>query len=110
MMSRASRDKGARGELEVCKLAQAHGFPAQRTFNQLSGDRCDITGVPGHAIEVKRTESLNIWAALKQAEEAAGSQTPVVAFRRNGSGWYAALPLADLFEIVRRADLWESGQ
>lgn len=110
-MARASRDKGARGEREVVEIAQRHGFNAQRTFSQIDGDRGDITGITGCCVEVKRQESLNIWAALAQAEAASPTaQIPVVAFRRNGSGWYAALPLDDLLELVNHADLWESGQ
>ena len=37
---------------------------------------------------------------LLQACEEAGTNVPVVAFRRNRSGWYAALPFDDLAALL----------
>lgn len=50
--------------------------------------------------EVKRVETFNVWKALAQAERDCGDKTPVVAFRRNRGGWYAALPMHRLFDLL----------
>ncbi len=51
------------------------------------------------AIEVKCQESLNIWAALEQAEQQRSRQlTPILCFKRNRSEMYVALKLEDLLE------------
>ena len=68
-MSRAERDKGARGEREVCAILERHDLPAVRTSN--SGGlhvKGDLTGVPGYHFEVKRQETLRLPAWLRQAE------------------------------------------
>jgi hypothetical protein len=47
-------------------------------------------------------ESLNIWRALDQAiTEAASTDIPVVAFKRNRSPWFAALELDELIPLLR---------
>lgn len=101
--ARRSRRRGGVGEREVVAVAHAHGFAdARRNFGSGAQGGGDITGVPGCAVEVKYQESLNIWNALAQCETAATSiETPVVAFRRNGSQWYAALPLDELFALLQ---------
>lgn len=56
------------------------------------------------AWEMKNQESLNIWAALEQAEgHAKGTELrPVVAFTRNRAGkTYVALDLEDLLWLMR---------
>lgn len=96
------RAKGGKGEREVVELARAHGFTAARR-NFMSGGQGggDVIGVPGVHLEVKRQETCSIWKWLLQAgAEAPPTDTPVVAFRRNGDGWYAALPLDDLLALI----------
>jgi Holliday junction resolvase len=97
-----SRNKGGVGEREVVAIAHAHGLTAARR-NFMSGGQGggDIIGVPGVHLEVKRQERCSIWEWIKQArDEAPPADTPVVAFRRNGDGWYAAVPLDDFLELV----------
>jgi Holliday junction resolvase len=106
-MSRSERDKGSRGELEVCRVFRARGFEADRTPN--SGGlkiRGDIAGtVPAH-LEVKRQETLRLPLWLRQAEaDAAAGEVPVVCFRQNHGRWYAALPLELLADIMAVAEL-----
>jgi len=112
--SRASRRKGARGELEVAGVFRAHGFDARRTPN--SGGlswRGDVQGVPGYVLEVKRCERLTLPAWLDQAYGAASSgEVPVVVFRQSASGtgrdgsprgrWHAVIPLEELARLVAR--------
>ena len=56
-------------------------------------------------IEGKNQESLNIWAALKQAEshkkDPDSLAAPVVFFRRNHSRIYVALGAEDFIRLVR---------
>lgn len=56
-------------------------------------------------VEAKNRESLNIWAALEQAEvgraNALGTVHPLVVFRRNKSRTYAAMPFEVLLELLR---------
>jgi len=100
--ARRSRRRGGSGEREVVAVAHAHGFTeARRNFGSGAQGGGDVTGIPGCAVEVKYQESLNIWKALAQCEnDARPTDTPVVAFRRNGSGWYCALPLDDLMALL----------
>lgn len=111
MTGRASRRKGAAGELEVAAEFQRRGFDARRTPN--SGGlswRGDLQGVPGYIFEVKRCETLSLPAWLRQAYAAAsGGEVPVVVFRRDGRGvgpdgrWHAVLPLEELARLIGEA-------
>lgn len=53
------------------------------------------------AIECKAQESLNIWAALLQAEENKGNLTPLLCFKRNRTDIYVALKLEDFLGIIK---------
>lgn len=103
-MSSSQRNKGAEGEREVCRLLWKHGWhDACRTSDgRAQIGRGDIADGPeGVHIEVRRRESLHIWGALQTAErDADDGQVPVVAFRRNRTGWYAAVPLEWLLELL----------
>ncbi len=87
------RAKGKRGELEFIERHLAPYWPeAKRNLDQQDEDKRDCINVAGAHFQIKRVERLNIWAALQQAEsEAIGVDVPIVAFRRNHSGWYCAL-------------------
>lgn len=52
-------------------------------------------------VEAKNQESLNIWAAIKQAEEHAkvGGGIPMVVFARNRTAPYVAVPMSELHRI-----------
>src|SRR5574341_102030 len=110
-MSRASRDKGARGEREVVAILRRHGFDAQRTPN--SGGlhvKADVIGVSGVHFEVKRQETARPWAWMAQAiadscTDDAAEQ--VVAFRRSCSPWYAMVELEALVRLLAIAEAQE---
>lgn len=57
------------------------------------------------AIEVKCQESLNVWAALAQAEEnripfmGADPLTPLLCFKRNRSDMYVAMKFEDFLRL-----------
>ena len=107
-MSASQRAKGAAAEREVVRLLKDHGWPkAKRTSDGSSQrERGDVAGGPdGVHFEVRRREALNIWRSLETAElDARPAEIPVVAFRRNRTGWYAALPLEQLLALLRRWD------
>lgn len=52
-----------------------------------------------YSVECKCQESLNVWSALKQAEENAGTLTPLLTFRRNRSTTYVALRFNDFLKL-----------
>jgi len=59
------------------------------------------------AVECKNQENLNIWAALRQAEDHAtkSNTVPLVVFTRNRSQVYVALPLDDFLLIQGSSQL-----
>ena len=104
-MSAASRNKGARGELEVAELLRAEGWPnARRTSDgreQLA--RGDIANGPaGVHLEVKRVERLNIAACLRQLDaDCPDHDIPVLVHRSSRQPWLATMPLAELLPLLR---------
>ena len=112
-----SRAKGCRGEREWRDELRAAGFLKSRRGQQFSGG-CDSPDVicedlPSIHWEVKRTQKLNIYDAMLQAERDCGratscacaSQIPVVAHKRNHGEWLCILPAKDFLNILRRSDL-----
>lgn len=98
------RSKGNRAEREVIDILHAHGWTrAYRNFQsggQGGGDIC--AGPADTHLEVKHRERAAIWEWIAQAEaERRPTDTPVVVFRRNRCGWYAALPLEELLPLLR---------
>lgn len=97
-----SRDKGKRGERLFAEALRLLGFSARRgvQFSGGAGSPDVVTSLTGLHFEVKNVESLNIWAALEQASKDAHDKVPVVAFKRNKSGWYLVIALEDLFSFA----------
>ena len=104
-MSRAEREKGARGEREVAAIFRAAGFDCDRTPNsgglRITGD---LHGdLPCH-VEVKRQERLRIPEWWEQARsEAPAGVLPVLAFRTSRQPWLAVVPLEALTAILAAA-------
>jgi hypothetical protein len=109
-MGKASRDKGARGELEVVHIAIEHDLRAERTAQLQAGltGHADVAllDYSGYHIEVKRDERMSVDAMVRQAYKDCDWKIPVVAWRRNQRGpnkdipWMAALPLCYLFDLI----------
>lgn len=104
MGGRMSRNKGKQGEREfakeltwvldcmACRGRQYHGRQ----------DAPDVyTDIEGVHFEVKRTESLSLYTAMKQACDDAGDAVPVVAHRRNDREWLLVLRLGDLPDFIK---------
>lgn len=100
-MGMKSRNKGKVGEREVAALLASHGYDARRGVQYHGGpDSPDVVGLPGAHVEVKRTESLRLYDALKQAEgDARGVEFPVVFHRKNNRKWVCVLDAEDFLEI-----------
>jgi hypothetical protein len=98
-----SRAKGARGELEFIQLHLAPYWPqACRNLDQYGPHKQDCLNVAGCHFQIKRTERLDLWKAIRQAEtEAAPTDLPIVAFRRNRSRWMCALGADELIALLR---------
>lgn len=103
MAGRKSRQKGKRGELEAAaELRRILGCRARRG-RQFSGsaDSPDVvTDISGLHFEVKRTESLNLYEALRQARRDGGGSYPVVLHKRNRHKWVAVCELDDMLKIA----------
>lgn len=101
------RSKGSRGELAVIEIYKSFGWIARR--NWMSGGKGGgdiLDGPPGTSTEVKWQEAISIWKCLDQCREAASpTDIPILAFKRNHSDWYAAIPLADLCELLKAREL-----
>ena len=98
-----SRLKGKTGELELAsELRKIFGANARRG-QQFSGsyDSPDIVhNIDGLHIECKRTEKLNLYAAMEQAKRDAGDKTPVVCHRKNRRDWVMVIELARLKDLI----------
>jgi len=103
-MGAKSRRKGCRGEREAADaIQQLFGVEARRGCQYHGGpDSPDVqTAIAGVHWEVKRCESLRLYAALDQAIADAGSNIPVVLHRSNHRPWVAIVRLSDLPQLTR---------
>lgn len=97
-MGRASQRKGRAGELEIVKVLQAHGIPAEPGQAASYGSTPDVIGIPGIHAEIKRVERLNVSEAMAQAVrdgEKFQDGAPALFHRRNRSPWLATMRLED---------------
>ena len=95
-----SRDKGKRGERELAaELNRVLGITARRGV-QFQGSPDVITNLPDLHIECKRTERFQLYKALEQAVEDAGTKIPIVCHRQNNKPWVVALRLNDLPRFI----------
>lgn len=103
----AAQRKGKRGEEELAAILQEYGYPARRGAPLNYGTEPDISGLPGVHIEVKRTERLNLSAALEQSKKDAlrfQDGLPVVIHRANRQKWRVTMDLETFISIYRKAE------
>lgn len=96
-----SREKGKRGEREIASILKSYGYDCRRgqQYCGANGD-ADVVGLPGVHIEVKRTEKLNLYAAIEQAKrDARDGEVPVVFHRKNGCEWIACVPITGFMKV-----------
>jgi hypothetical protein len=96
-----SRTKGRAGEQEVARILRDElRLEVRRNWEAQSAiaNQCDLIGVPGWAVEVKRAKVLRIkewWQqAVQQALEA--KARPVLVYRQDRAPWSAMISLMDL--------------
>ena len=100
-----SRAKGARGEREFANLLQSEGLVAYRGQQFRGGaDSPDVVceSLPDIHFEVKRVERLDLVAAMAQACRDCGSNTPVVAHRKNNTPWLMTMRFDDWLTLIRQ--------
>lgn len=96
LMGSKSIQKGARAERELQNILREHGYHVERGGTQSFGERPDLYGLDGVHIEVKRRETVNLSAALDQAEadsQKFGDGLPAVFHRANRKPWTVSMPL-----------------
>lgn len=99
------RQKGKRGELELCEFLREYGYTARRG-QQFAGhpDAPDVvTSLDARVFfDAKRVEALQIHPALAQVtrDEGGRGRVPVVMFKRNRSDWIAVLSGREFMRLV----------
>lgn len=103
-MGKSSQAKGRHAELELVRILQESGIPAEPGQAVSYGSTPDIMGVKGIHVEVKRRENVNLSAALAQAEvdsQKFGDGLPAVFHRKNREGWRVTMPLTAWLELYQ---------
>lgn len=102
----ASKQKGARFELQIAHYLQEHGYPnAHRTAQHCgkTGDAGDVEGVPHLHIECKHVEKLNLYNAYHQAVRDNNAKNngdiPIVVHKKNRETVMVSLSLDDFMKI-----------
>lgn len=100
-----SRRKGKVGELQAAEFFREHGLTARRGQQFKGGpDSPDVVvdELPGWHVEVKRTEKLQLYEALEQAEEdCEKTKTPVVLHKRNHRRWLVIMDAAVWLKLAK---------
>lgn len=101
-----SRRKGARAEVALVNWLRSHGWPDARRY--LAGDGRqpgDVDGIPGVCVEVKDQARHEINAWLRQVEEEAGPNVPVLVVKPRGETdagrWWAVLRVEAMAGLLR---------
>ena len=108
-----SRTKGRAGEQEVANILRNElGIAVHRNWAQQAAiGGCDLIGIPGWAIEVKRTKKgsdadiSSWWQQAAQQANDAGKLKPALVYRFDRHDWKARISLHDL-----RPDLGDHAQ
>ncbi len=98
MGGRSSQRKGRNGEIELTKILNAYGIPAEPGQAVSYGATPDVAGIDGVHPEIKRVEKLNVPEAMAQAvrdSEKFRDGVPVLFHRRNRQGWLCTMRLQD---------------
>ena len=97
-----SKQKGKRGELELCRVLErvlkGTSWRRSQQFCGVAGD-ADCIGVDGLHVECKREEggTKTVYKWLEQAvSDAKNTDVPIVCHRPNGQDWIGIVYLEDL--------------
>lgn len=96
-----SKQKGAKGEVELAHKLKEYGYDAKRSVQYNGKDgQADVVGLPKIHIECKRVEKLNIYDAIDQAKrDAKNGDKPAVFHRKNRCNWLVTMELDEFMEI-----------
>jgi Holliday junction resolvase len=102
-VGRMARNKGKRGEREIVKILQAHGWQARRGYQARGGkEEPDVVSNFPYRIEVKFVENLNIFSAFDQILfDNPHNCDNVLAFRKSNEPWRVALDLEVFLRLVK---------
>jgi Holliday junction resolvase len=104
-MGKMSKEKGKRGEREVAELLRGNGWHARRGQQFAGGtDSPDVVStLPDVHIEVKRSESIQVYKALEQAtNDAKANEMPTVWHKKNGQDWVVILTANDFLRLMEK--------
>ena len=105
-MGAKSQRKGRTAELELSRILQECGYPAEPGRALNFGEVPDLSGLPGVHVECKRCEALRLSDWLEQAKTDSEKFTdglPAVFHRRNREGWRVTMELPDWLELYKRS-------
>jgi Holliday junction resolvase len=96
-----SKRKGKRGELNFANFCKSKGFQTRRgqQYNGIEGE--DVVGIEGVHVEVKRTEFLRLYEAMKQSIAECQGKVPIVAHRKNNEEWVVIMRAEDFLKMVK---------
>lgn len=99
-----SKRKGKKGELEVSHIFKNRGYDARRGQQFSGGDESPdviVENFDWH-LEVKFTETFNLYKAMAQAERDCkdSGKKPLVIHRKNKQKWVAVLDLEHFLDLV----------
>ncbi|MCK5605116.1 hypothetical protein KAR91_24715 [Candidatus Pacearchaeota archaeon] len=57
-----------------------------------------------YSVECKRSESLNIYKTINQAESNCNGHIPLIVFRKTNLRSYVALPLEDFMQLIKESN------
>ncbi len=99
-----SNAKGKRGEREWRDVLIANGYEARRGQQYAGGtDSPDVIcpGLGRFHFEVKHVENLAVHKAVEQAAADSGHAIPVVAHRKNRTGWLVTMRAEEWLALVK---------
>ena len=104
-MGTKSQRKGRRAEVEISALLNGMGFQTRPGEPMNFGNEPDIVGLNGIHPEIKRRESVDLSAALRQASADAAyfGGLPAVFHRGNRQRWRVTMSLDDWITLYKWA-------
>lgn len=111
-MGARSRNKGKAGEREIAaEIRAVLAIDVHRGWQSRAGtDACDVEGLPGAWLEVKRGKLPNVRRALTQATQDSDGRVPVAVVRDDGEDAFAVMSLDALLALFKLAMLSANGQ
>lgn len=107
-----SKQKGKRGELAWKNFLWAEGFTSSYRSQQFCGSEnsADVIcpQLPTIHQEVKFTQQFNAYAAMQQAANDCGTNTPIVAHKKNNCEWLVVMRAHDWINMIKETSLVKS--